>query len=96
MGTIRRIKKQMSQPIAMADTKIAFNNCKVFLGHPNPAVARKASENFAGFMQHVVSRANRVNMRDLYEAHFQILSKIESGEELIEKVEDNKKETRKK
>ncbi len=91
-NSIRRIKKQLSQaqPIAMADTKIAFNNCKVFLGNPNPAVATKAAVQFAEFVKYLNERARRVNMRDLYEAHFRMLGKIESGEDLIEvKESDN-------
>lgn len=84
MGSIRRIKKQMGQPIAMADTKMAVNGCKVFLAHPNPAVAKKSAGQFSGFMKQTIGRASCVNIRDLYAAHFRVLQKVESGEDLIE------------
>ena len=83
MGGIRRIKRNLTQPIAMADTKVAFNNCKVFLAHPNPAVAQKVSVGFAGFIKYLNERASLINMRDLYEAHFRLLSKMKSGEDLV-------------
>jgi len=83
MGGIRRIKKKMTQPVAMADTKIAFNNCKVFLVSPNPAAAQKAGKEFAGFMEYLNDRARGVNIRDLYEAHFGVLEKIKSGEPIL-------------
>lgn len=83
MGNIRRIKKKMTQPIAMADTKIAFNNCKVYLSHPNPTVAKQAAEKFVGLMKFLNERASKVNIHDLYFQHFQILKKIEAGEDLF-------------
>ncbi len=83
MGGLRRIKKRMSQPIAMADTKMTVNGCKVYLGHPNPEIAKKAGAKFTEFMQQTIERARLVNIRDLYTAHFQVLNKIESGEDLV-------------
>lgn len=83
MGNIRRIKKKMTQPIIMADTKIAFNNCKVYLTHLNPTTAKQAAEKFAGFMKFLNERASKVNIHDLYFQHFQILKKIEAGEDLV-------------
>ncbi len=87
MGNIRRIKKQLAsgrQQVAMFDTKTTFNNCRIFLAHPNPAVARKVAGQFAGFMNFTVGRARLVNIRDLYESHFRILEKIKAGGDLIE------------
>lgn len=88
MGSaIRRIKKQLSQPIAMADTHVAVNDCKVFFAHPNPAVAKKAAASFAGYMKFLNGRARLVNIGDLYTAHFQVLQKIEAGEDVV-KIEN--------
>jgi len=84
MGNVRRLKKQLSQPLALADSKIAFNHCKVFLANPDPIKAKKAAGQFAKFMAFLNDRAQVVNIRDLYTAHFQVLKKIEAGEPLIE------------
>lgn len=84
MGNIRRIKKQLAkQPIAMADTKLVFNKCRVYLGHPNPRIAGESARKFALFMKSTMARAAIFNIRDLYEAHFQVLQKIERGEDLV-------------
>lgn len=86
MGNKRRIIKQLAkQPIAMADTKLVFNKCRVYLGHPNPRVSGESAGKFALFMKGTMSRANTFNLRDLYEAHFQVLQKIEKGEDLVKK-----------
>lgn len=88
MGNIRRIKKQLKQPIAMANTKMTVNGCQVFLAHPNPTVAKKSAEKFVGFMNYLNERARLVNIRDLYEAHFQLLQKLAAGEDLIKAAEE--------
>lgn len=84
MGNIRRIKRQLKQPVAMADTKIMFNGCKVFLASPNLAVATKAGSQFAEFMNFLNERARCVNVRDLYLTHRKLLERIEEGLSLLE------------
>lgn len=87
MGNIRRIKKQMTQPMAFADTKVAFNHCRIFLGNPNPSIAAKNAPQFAAFMNMLNQRARCVNMKDLYTAHFRTLAKMEAGEDLVKEKE---------
>lgn len=85
MGGIARIKKGLDRPIAMADAKMSVNGCRVYLGHPNPLAAKKAAAQFGKFMEQTVQRARRVNIGDLYAAHFRILEKISKGEEIYGK-----------
>jgi len=83
MGNRRRIIKQLNKPMAMADTKIVFNKCRVFLNHPDPNVAGRAAQQFAEFMTHLNNRARLPNMHDLYDAHFKVLDKMLVGESIV-------------
>jgi len=77
----------VSKPIAMADTRIDFNGCRVFMGNLNPnvdsEVAGRAAKKFAGYLASLNERARTANLFDFYTAHFGILGKIKAGEDLL-------------
>jgi len=83
MGNIHRIKRRLKQGLILADTQINFNNCRVLLGSANGSVATKVAGQFGEFMKHMVGRANRVNIGDLYEAHFKVLGRLEAKKPLF-------------
>ena len=80
MGGIRRIKKNLNAPIALGDTGVKFNGCRVLLADINPSKVKESAGKFSGFLGHLSGRASLVNIRDLYEAHFKVLSGLLKGE----------------
>lgn len=92
MGNIRRIKRSMFKApprvpggtreskgprIAMVDAHMVVDDCRVFIGHPNPDHAKKVAKGFQAMMTETLERAQKPNLGDLYKvmvgAHAQLL-----------------------
>ena len=80
MGNVRRIGKKMSPKLALADTHIVINGCKVFLGHLNGSRAVSSAKKFNGFLGITLFRSKCVNLHDLYGQSFLMREKILNGE----------------
>ena len=79
MGGIRRIKKGMQTPVALGETGVKFHGCRVLLVDINHNKVKESVGAFPKFLAHLSSRAGKVNLGDLYEAHFKVLSCLEKG-----------------
>ena len=83
MGNTRRIRKLIQPKIAMADTHVAVNGCRVFLGHVS---AKKATENakaFRGMLANAIARSSCPNIHDMYAASLAMQVRMEAGEPLL-------------
>lgn len=87
MGTIHRIKKQLNQPIAIANTKVTVNGCQIMLAHPNRRKAVASAREFPAWLASLSERARCVNIGDLYAAHFAMLERLEAGESITGKAQ---------
>lgn len=78
MGNIRRIKKQLAgAPMRLAKTGITFMGSPLALVNPaGPNVV----EQFQKYFTALNKRARCVNLHDMYDAHFMLLSNMEKGE----------------
>lgn len=93
MGGIHRVRKNLKQSLALTDTKVMFNNCRILLANPNPSVAAEAAKHFPDFLARTTARARLVNVRDLYAEHLHILEKLEAGESLLDTVKEIERES---
>ncbi|MHC4121952.1 MAG: hypothetical protein ACYSSI_00130 [Planctomycetota bacterium] len=79
MGNIHRIKKHMVPSIAMADTHVEINGCRVFLGHINQDKALVTAKSFRSMLDRAIVRSRYVNLHDIYEASLVMRKRMESG-----------------
>ena len=80
MGNIRRVRKSITPKIAMADTHIAINGCRLFLGHPNKQTAVASAKGFGGMLAVTIARAKCLNVSDMYKASLMVRGKMLAGE----------------
>lgn len=87
MGGIHRVKKRLANPagkrVMMVDTTVFFEKCKIFIVHPDQAVAQATAKRFPDFVRRVVARSSCINLNDFYTAHFEILRKMGAEEQII-------------
>lgn len=84
MGNKRRVLRSFhgKKKIAMSDTNMAINGCKVFVGHPDPAHAAQTAKKFAGAFPAIMARSKVPNMQDFYRSHFEACAQMKAGEPL--------------
>ena len=88
MGITRRLQRQKAQPavpqarrgrMAISDTGITINGCRILLGHSDSKKVIGESKIFRANFGIMVSRSRCVNMGDMYAAHFGHLEKMKNG-----------------
>ncbi len=77
-------KKQVTIPVALADTNLELNGCKVMVAHPDPARAQKVAAEFRNILTYNIGRARVPNLGDMYRHHFAQCEKIKAGEKVFE------------
>ncbi len=68
MGNLRRLKKQINAPMAMADAHISVNGCRIFLGHLSAKQASAAAVGFKEMFTKTLIRSQCPNMYDILTA----------------------------
>jgi len=79
MGNIHRIRRGMRSKVALSDTGIAVNGCRVLLGHPDEAHAVSTAKGFALMFATALNRSRCVNMNDIYSSMTDIREGLEEG-----------------
>jgi len=80
MGTQRSLRRVGRSPkIAMSDTNIVINGCRIFSGHPDPNRAHAVGKVFGKMLGKMVSRSRCVNVNDLYKESVSMRSRLLDG-----------------
>jgi len=74
----------VAKPLALVNTGVDVNGCKVFMGHMNPSQAKVAAEAFKRMMGKTIARSKQSTMSDYYQAHFQVCQRLKDGESIEE------------
>ena len=79
MGNKRRVIRNIQKPpVAIQDTGLVFNGCKVFLSSGGRGTVR----DFGEWIGHLMSRSRQTNMTDYYNVHLAMRERLLSGESL--------------
>jgi hypothetical protein len=82
MGNLRHLRrtKDVAKPIAMANTHMVLNECRIYMGSPDPAKAKHEAKMFGKFLTSLMKRARIPNMSDVYAHHFEMCDRFAKGE----------------
>ena len=71
--------RHLPRQVSIATTGLTMDGCEIFLGHPDPNMAKASVPKFQNFMVATVARARAPNMSDMYDEHFQMCAGLAKG-----------------
>ena len=72
-----------NRKIALCDAHMVVNDCRVFLGHPDPIKAEKTAQDFKKQIGKTIARAKSPNLHDMYDVHFRMCENLALGKGLL-------------